>query len=182
MFCAVKVTTYDLRRDGRYTRGMETDKTVYKMAASATGHCLLGCAIGEMVGVTIGTHAGLMPHETVILASFLSFISGYSVSTWPVVRAGVPFWQALKAVFAADTVSILTMTIVDNIIMLIVPGAMNKDLANPVYWFSRAMSLTAAFIAAYPVNVYLLKRGKGHALTHQYMHRGDSHEHMHHEQ
>lgn len=141
-----------------------------RMAASATLHCLVGCAVGEMIGVTIGTHMGWQAHETVILAAILSFISGYGVSTWPLLRGGVPFLKALRVVFAADTVSILTMTIVDNLLMLIIPGAMDKNLAHPVYWLSRSISLTAAFVAAFPVNLYLLKRGKGHALMHEYHH------------
>lgn len=136
------------------------------MAASATLHCLIGCAIGEMIGVTIGTHLGWAPHATVLLAAILSFVSGYSVSTWPLLRAGLPFWRALRLVLAADTVSILTMTIVDNILMLTIPGAMDKNLAHPVYWLSRSLSLGAAFVAAYPVNLWLLRRGKGHALMH----------------
>ncbi len=148
-----------------------------RMAASATLHCLVGCAIGEMVGVTIGTHVGWQPHETVLLASILSFISGYTVSTWPLIRAGVPFRTALKTVFAADTVSILTMTIVDNLLMLIIPGAMDKNLSHPVYWLSRSISLVAAFLAAFPVNLYLLKRGKGHALTHAFHHSHAEHHH-----
>lgn len=135
-----------------------------QMAVSATLHCLAGCAIGELTGVTIGTIAGFAPHTTVIVAAILSFVSGYSVSTWPLVKAGAPFLKALRLVLTADTVSILTMTIVDNILMLVIPGAFNKNLANPVYWLSRSISLTAAFIAAYPVNLYLLKHGKGHAL------------------
>ncbi|MGV9001612.1 MAG: DUF4396 domain-containing protein [Candidatus Saccharimonadaceae bacterium] len=139
-----------------------------KMALSATLHCLIGCAIGEMIGVTIGTHVGFAPHNTVILASILSFVSGYSVSTWPLLRAKLPFKKALRLVFAADTLSILTMTAMDNILMLLIPGAMDKDLTNPVYWISRVVALTAAFIVAYPLNVYLLRRGKGHALTHKY--------------
>jgi hypothetical protein len=143
---------------------------INKMAASATLHCLAGCAIGEITGVTIGTVAGFASRDTVILAAILSFISGYSVSTLPVVKADVTFTKALRLVLAADTVSILAMTIVDNIIMLTVPGAMDKDLANPIYWVSRVISLSAAFIAAYPVNIYLLKHGKGHAITHEYHH------------
>jgi len=141
-----------------------------RMAVSATLHCLAGCAVGEMVGVTIGTHTGLLPSQTVLLAAVLSFISGYSVSTWPILRVGLPFTRALRLVLAADTVSILTMTIVDNIIMLTIPGAMDKNLAHPVYWLSRSISLTAAFIVAYPVNVYLLNHGEGHALMHEYHH------------
>lgn len=145
-----------------------------RMAASATLHCLAGCAGGEMIGVTIGTHTGMLPQQTVLLAGVLSFVSGYSVSTWPLLRAGLSFWKALRTVLAADTVSILTMTIVDNIIMLTIPGAMNKDLAHPIYWLSRSISLVAAFVAAYPVNVYLLNRGKGHALMHEFHHGNNS--------
>lgn len=144
-----------------------------KMALSATLHCLLGCAIGEMIGVTIGTHMGFAPHRTVILAAVLSFISGYTVSTWPLLRAKVPFSMALRLVFAADTFSILTMTAVDNLLMLLIPGAMDKNLAHPVYWMSRTISLSAAFVVAFPVNMYQLKRGKGHALTHKYHHSID---------
>jgi hypothetical protein len=138
------------------------------MALSATLHCLSGCAIGEIIGVTIGTHIGFAPHQTVILAAILSFASGYTVSTWPLVKAGLGFLKALRLVFTADTVSILTMTIADNVLILLIPGAMDKNLAHPVYWVSRILSLTAAFIAAYPVNAYLLKHGKGHAITHGY--------------
>lgn len=141
-----------------------------RMAFSATLHCLIGCAIGEMVGVTVGTHLGFAPHVTIILAAILSFVSGYTVSTWPLIRAKVPFRSALRLVFAADTLSILTMTIMDNVFMLAIPGAMDKDLSHPVYWLSRILSLMAAFIVAYPVNAYLLRRGKGHALTHKYHH------------
>lgn len=139
-----------------------------RMAISATLHCLAGCAIGEMIGVTIGTHSGMQPHETVILASVLSFISGYAASTWPLIRAKITFLKALRLVFAADTLSILAMTIADNALMLLIPGAMDKDLSHPIYWISRILSLTAAFIVAYPVNLQLLKHGKGHALTHSY--------------
>lgn len=139
-----------------------------KMALSATLHCLMGCAVGEMIGVTIGTHLGYAPHTTVTLASVLSFVSGYTVSTWPLIRAKLSFVKALRLVFAADTLSILTMTIMDNLVMLTIPGAMDKDLSHPVYWLSRVLSLAAAFIVAFPVNVYLLRRGKGHALTHEY--------------
>lgn len=138
------------------------------MAFSATLHCLIGCAIGEMIGVTIGTHLGFAAHYTVILAASLSFVSGYSVSTWPLLRKSVPFQKALRLVFASDTLSIVTMTIIDNALMVLIPGAMDKDLAHPVYWLSRVLSLVAAFAVAFPVNAYLLKRGKGHALMHEY--------------
>src|SRR4051794_20428856 len=105
-----------------------------EMASSATLHCLTGCAIGELIGVTIGTTAGFVPHNTVILAAILSFVSGYAVSTRPIMKAGLRFRQAFRLVFAADTVSILAMTIADNIIMLTVPGALDKNLGHPIYW------------------------------------------------
>jgi hypothetical protein len=148
-----------------------------KMAASATLHCLTGCAIGELIGVTIGTHFGFGITGTIILAAILSFVSGYTVSTIPIVRAGIKFWAALRLIFAADTVSIVTMTIADNICMALIPGAFDKDLSHPVYWLSRVIAMTAAFIAAWPVNYYLLKKGKGHALTHQF--HGTSHTEYH---
>ena len=143
-----------------------TKTSTKRMALAATLHCLAGCMIGEMLGVTIGTHAGFTPHATVVLA----FTSGYTVSTIPLVRAKLSFIKAFKLVFAADTLSILSMIIVDNVIMLVVPGAMNKDLTHPMYWTSRLLCMTAAFLVSYPVNLYLLRRGKGHALTHQYHH------------
>lgn len=145
-----------------------------RMAALATLHCLIGCAIGELTGVAIGTELGLAAHTTIIIAASLSFVSGYTVSTIPLVRAGVPFKKALRLVLAADTVSILTITIVDNILMLVIPGAMDKNLLHPVYWLSRVIAFVAAFVAAYPVNVYLLKKGRGHALTHHYTHKSRS--------
>ncbi len=139
-----------------------------RMALSATLHCLIGCAVGEIIGVTVGTHAGMQPHQTIILAAILSFVSGYSFSTYPLIKFGLPFRKALRLVFAADTLSILSMTIADNLLILLIPGAMDKDLSHPVYWISRIISLTAAFLVAFPVNVYLLRQGKGHALTHEY--------------
>lgn len=141
-----------------------------RLAAAATLHCLLGCAIGELIGVTVGTHLDFAPHQTVLLAALLSFVSGYTVSTWPLIRSGLRFRHAITLVFAADTLSIFTMTVVDNIAMLTIPGAMDKDLSHPIYWISRLISLVAAFIVAWPVNSYLLKRGKGHALTHKHHH------------
>jgi hypothetical protein len=154
---------------------MKMRHATVRMAASATLHCLIGCAVGEMVGVTIGTHANFGIGNTLILASGLSFVSGYAFSTLPIVRSGMKFWAALKLVFVADTISILTMTIADNICMVLIPGAFEKDLSHPVYWLSRIISLSAAFIVAWPVNYYLLTKGKGHALTHQYMHSDPKH-------
>jgi uncharacterized cupredoxin-like copper-binding protein len=140
------------------------------MAASATLHCLTGCAIGEILGLIIGTAIGLSNVATIALAIGLAFLFGYTLSTLPLVKAGLGFFGALSIVLAADTLSIATMELVDNAVMAAIPGAMEAGLSNPVFWVGMMAALTAAFIAAYPVNRYLLARGKGHALTHHYMH------------
>ena len=142
------------------------------MAASATLHCLTGCAIGEIAGLIIGTAMGLSNVATIVLAIGLAFLFGYTLSTLPLVKAGLGFFGALGLVLAADTLSIATMEVVDNAVMAAIPGAMDAGLSNPVFWLGMMVALTAAFIAAYPVNRYLLNRGKGHALTHHYMHGG----------
>lgn len=146
--------------------------TVNKMALSATLHCLTGCAIGEIAGLIIGTALGLSNVATIALAVALAFVFGYTLSTLPLIRAGVALGTALSVVLAADTLSILTMEIVDNAVMAIIPGAMNAGLVNVVFWVGMMIALTAAFVAAYPVNRYLLGRGKGHALTHEYHNAG----------
>lgn len=138
------------------------------MALQATLHCLLGCMVGEMAGVTIGTHLGFELMYTILLAFTLAFISGYSFSTWPLVRQGMKFWPGLRLVFAADTLSILTMALADAALMMVIPGAMDKDLTHPVYWVSRVSAIVLAFLVAYPVNRALIARGKGHALTHSH--------------
>ena len=140
------------------------------MAASATLHCLTGCAVGEILGLIIGTAIGLSNVATIALAIGLAFLFGYTLSTVPLVKAGLGFFGALGVVLAADTLSIATMELVDNAVMAAIPGAMEAGLSNPVFWLGMMLALTAAFVAAYPVNRYLLRRGKGHALTHHYMH------------
>lgn len=139
-----------------------------RMAVSATLHCLTGCAIGEILGLIIGTALGLSTGWTVVLAVALAFVFGYALSTLPLLRAGLALGAALSVVLAADTLSIATMELVDNAVMALIPGAMEAGLVNPVFWVGMLIALTAAFFAAYPVNRALLKRGKGHALTHEY--------------
>jgi Domain of unknown function (DUF4396) len=139
-----------------------------RMAANATLHCLTGCAIGEVVGLIIGTAAGLGNSATIAVSFALAFVFGYSLSTVPLVKAGLGFVAALSVVLAADTLSIFTMEVVDNLTMAVVPGAMNAGLVNVTFWLSMALSLAVAFVAAFPVNRHLLTKGKGHALTHQY--------------
>jgi preprotein translocase subunit SecG len=141
---------------------------VNAMAVSATLHCLTGCAIGEIVGLIIGTALGLSNVTTIAIAVGLAFVFGYALSTLPLLKAGLALGTALSVVLAADTLSILTMEIVDNAVMAAIPGAMNAGLVNPIFWIGMAIALTVAFFAAVPVNRYLLQKGKGHALTHQY--------------
>ena len=142
--------------------------SVNSMAASATLHCLTGCAIGEIGGLIIGTAIGLSNVGTIALAIGLAFLFGYTLSTLPLVRGGLGFFGALGVVLAADTLSIATMEVVDNAVMAAIPGALDAGLTNPVFWIAMMIALTAAGIVAYPVNRYLLGRGKGHALTHAY--------------
>jgi Domain of unknown function (DUF4396) len=152
------------------------------MAASATLHCLTGCAIGEIAGLMIGSALGLGVGATIALAVALAFLFGYLLSTLPLLKAGLGFFAALSVVFAADTLSIATMEVVDNLVMAAIPGAMNAGIVNPVFWLSMMLALMVAFAAAFPVNRYLLTKGKGHALVHKY-HQGshESHtEHTHH--
>jgi hypothetical protein len=142
------------------------------LAISATLHCLTGCAIGEIVGLMIGTALGLGNVATIAIAISLAFLFGYTLSTLPLLKAGLALGAAFSVVLAADTLSILTMEIVDNVVMAVIPGAMNAGLVNPIFWIGMIIALTAAFLAAFPVNRYLLQKGKGHALTHEYHHGG----------
>lgn len=153
------------------------EKQLNQMAAGATLHCLTGCAIGEILGLVIGTIAGFTNLQTIILSIILAFIFGYSLSALPLVKGGMTITAALSVVLLADTLSIATMEIADNTVMASIPGAMNANLVNPLFWIGMAISLTIAFFAAYPVNKYLLKRGKGHALIHASMHSDPQHNH-----
>lgn len=139
-----------------------------KMAASATLHCLTGCAIGEVMGLIIGTALGWSNIQTIALAVVLAFVFGFTLSTLPLRKAGLGFFAALSIVFAADTLSIATMEVVDNTVMAIIPGAMSAGIVDPLFWISMPIALTVAYFAAFPVNKYLLTKGKGHALVMKY--------------
>jgi hypothetical protein len=141
-----------------------------RLAVSATLHCLTGCAIGEVLGMVLGTWWGWGDWSTVALAVALAFFFGYALTIGPVLRADVPLRQAVKVALAADTVSIAVMEIVDNAIMLTVPGAMDSGLASPIFWGSLAFALAVAFIVTVPVNRWLIGRGRGHAVAHAYFH------------
>jgi hypothetical protein len=142
--------------------GHAASSSINSMAVSATLHCLTGCAIGEITGLTIGTIIGLSAAATI------AFLFGYSLSMIPLLKSGLSLKKALPIILAADTLSILTMEIVDNAVMAAIPGAMDAGLVNPLFWISMTAALTAAFFVAVPVNRYLLQRGKGHALVHEY--------------
>lgn len=144
-------------------------KSLNAMAISATLHCLTGCAIGEVLGMIIGTALGWHGGLTIILAIGLAFVFGYGLSVLPLIRAGLAVATALKTVLAADTLSILTMEVIDNLVMATIPGAMDAGLDSWFFWLTLALALAAAFVVAVPVNRYLLARGQGHALTHKYM-------------
>ena len=142
----------------------------WSAAASATLHCLTGCAIGEVLGMVIGTALGLHNVATVVLSVALAFVFGYALTMRGVLRAGLGFRAALGVALAADTVSITVMEILDNAVMLTVPGAMDSGLASPLFWGSLAFSLVVAFLLTTPVNRWMISRGKGHAVVHAYHH------------
>jgi hypothetical protein len=142
----------------------------WSTAASATLHCLTGCAIGEVLGMVIGTSLGLHNAATVILSVALAFVFGYALTMRGVLRAGIGFTSALKVALAADTVSILIMEILDNAIMVIVPGAMDAGISSLLFWAALAFSLLVAFLLTTPVNRWMISRGKGHAVVHAYHH------------
>lgn len=153
--------------------------TINKTAIKATLHCLAGCAVGEILGMVIGTALGLHGAITVVLSISLAFIFGYSFSMVPLLRHGLDLRHALKVALAADTVSIATMELADNVFMVMVPGALNAGLNSMLFWVSLACSLVVAFFAALPVNRWLIARGKGHALAHRYHNHSQHSEHEH---
>jgi hypothetical protein len=142
----------------------------WRMAASATLHCLTGCAIGETLGMVLATWWGWSTWPAVGLAVALAFVFGYSLTIAPVMRAGVPFRSAIKVALAADTISITVMEIVDNAVMVGVPGAMHAGLGNWIFWAALAFAFAVAFVVTLPVNKWLIGKGKGHAVVHEYHH------------
>ena len=142
----------------------------WTVALSATLHCLTGCAIGEVLGMVIGTATGMSNAATVVLSIALAFIFGYALTMRGVLASGVGFRQALRIALAADTVSIAVMEVVDNGVVLAVPGAMDAGLADALFWGSLALSLVIAFVVTTPVNRWMISRGRGHAVVHAHHH------------
>lgn len=141
-----------------------------RLAFTATLHCLSGCAVGEVLGMVIGTALGWSALSTIGLAVGLAFVFGYAFTMAPLMRAGLALGTVLKLALAADTASIAIMEIVDNAIMLVIPGAMDAHLDSPLFWGSLAAALLIAGAAAFPVNRWLIARGKGHAVVHAHHH------------
>jgi hypothetical protein len=146
------------------TTGMT--RSLNRLALAATWHCLTGCAIGETLGLGIATAAGWDDTTSIALAVVLAFCLGYALTLKPLLRARVPAREAARVALAADTVSITVMEIIDNGFVLLVPGAMEAGLGDLLFWWSLALALALAFLAAFPVNRLLIAPGRGHAIAH----------------
>ncbi len=163
--------------DHSHHHSHHTAPSLNRTAWSATVHCLTGCAIGEVAGMIIGTALGWGNAATIGLSVVLAFVSGYAMTMRPLLSSGLTLGKAAALAFAADTASVTIMEIVDNAIMLAIPGAMGAGLAQWLFWASLALSLAIAGVAAFPVNRWLIARGRGHAVVHAY--HGHSHEASH---
>jgi len=153
--------------DHDHDHSHQPTESLNRLAFSATVHCLTGCAIGEVLGLVIGTALGWGNFPTIVLAVVLAFVFGYALTMLPLVRGGLALGAALALAAASDSISIAIMEIVDNAIVLLIPGAMDAGLDAPLFWGSLALSLVVAGVAAFPVNRALIARGRGHALVHR---------------
>lgn len=154
------------RDDAAQAQANAQSRSLNRLAFTATVHCLSGCAIGEVLGMVIGTALGWSNLQTIALAVILAFLFGYGLTMLPLIRAKLAWGQVLKLALAADTASIAIMEIVDNAVMLLIPGAMHAGLGAPLFWGSLAAALLIAGAAAFPVNRWLIRRGRGHAVVH----------------
>ncbi|HET7661788.1 MAG TPA: DUF4396 domain-containing protein [Oryzihumus sp.] len=148
------------------TAGHHSPGPLSRQAVQATLHCLTGCAIGEVLGMVLATWWGWSNGPSVVLAIVLAFGFGYSLTLVPLVRAGLGWRRATRLALAADTLSIVTMEVMDTAVVLAVPGAMDAGLADALFWASLAVSLVVAFVVTVPVNRWLIARGRGHAVVH----------------
>jgi len=137
------------------------------VATSATLHCLTGCALGEIAGMAIGTALGFGNFGTIVLAVALAFLFGYTLTSLPLLRAGLALGAVIPIALASDTFSIAVMEVVDNVVMLVVPGAMEAGLSDLLFWGALSFALAVAFVAAVPVNRWLISKGKGHVAVHE---------------
>jgi hypothetical protein len=155
------------------TTDAASNLSLNRLAFNATTHCLFGCAIGEVLGMVLSALYGWGMATTLVLATTLAFMFGYLMTILPLLRGGTEIRAALTLAFASDTVSITIMEIVDNFVVVLIPGAMNAGLTTFLFWGSLGTSLIVAGIAAFPVNRWLVARGRGHALVHQRHDHGD---------
>jgi hypothetical protein len=139
-----------------------------KVAVSATLHCLTGCAIGEVAGMVIGTWFGLSNLIMFVLSIALAFVFGYTLTSLPLIKSGLSLRRVVPLALASDTLSITIMEIADNAVLLVIPGALNATITNPLFWVNLTIALFIAFAAAVPVNKYLISRGLGHAVIHEH--------------
>lgn len=151
---------------GHHPAPPHADHNLNKVAILATLHCLLGCAIGEVAGMVIGTALGWSNFSTILLAVALAYTSGFALTMFPLLRNGYAPKAAIRLALMADTASITIMEIVDNAIMLAIPGAMDAPLSSWVFWASLFVALLIAGVVAFPANRWLIRRGRGHALVH----------------
>jgi hypothetical protein len=156
------------RAGADHGHGSHSESSLNRVAFLATVHCLTGCAIGEVLGMIIGTALGWGDYQTIVLAIVLAFFFGYSLTMRPLLKSGIALAAAIPVALAADTISIAVMEVVDNAIMLLIPGAMEAGLPNLLFWGSLTVSLVIAGAVAYPVNRHLIRRGRGHAVVHAY--------------
>jgi len=150
----------------------------WRMAISATLHCLTGCAIGEVLGMVLATWWGWGDVASIALAVVLAFFFGYLLTFAGVRRSGADVGTAVRVALAADTLSILVMEVVDNAFLLLVPGALDAMLTHALFWWSLALALAIAFVVTVPVNKWMIDRGRGHAAVH-HLHEHQPHEHHH---
>lgn len=146
------------------------NQSLNKTSLSATLHCLTGCSIGEVLGMTISAGANLKTAPSIIISIILAFSFGYALSMRSLLKHKLSFKKSMKLAFASDTASMTTMEIADNAFILIIPGAINAGLNTILFWWSLLFSLVIAFAVAFPVNRWLIARGKGHAVVHEFHH------------
>jgi Domain of unknown function (DUF4396) len=152
----------------------QTSAGLNRLALSATIHCLTGCSIGEVLGMVIGSWRNWENLPTIVVSIALAFVFGYSLTLRPLLASGLGLAPAARLAFASDTLSITVMEIVDNLFMIVVPGAMEATLGDARFWWTMAASLVLAGLAAYPVNRWLISRGRGHAVVHAH-HGAENH-------
>ena len=153
---------------GHHAHHGRAERGLGRLALSATVHCLTGCAIGEVLGMVISTTAGWGNTASIAISVVLAFVFGYGLTSLPLLRSGLSPRRVAPLAFASDTASIATMEVVDNLFLLFLPGALAAELGEPLFWWSLAVALLIAGVVAFPVNLWLIRRGRGHAAVHAY--------------